>query len=104
VRSYAGVEEVLLVALGELLDGRDARFDTAGEADIENEELARTACASFGREELPVVRHRDPDAAPDLYVSQGDRFRALAARHGIALRDLPALVAATATGPPASSG
>ena len=44
VRSYVGVEEILLVALGELLDGRSGLFETAGAAEVEVEELARTSC------------------------------------------------------------
>lgn len=100
VRSYAGVEEVVLVALGELLDGTDARFDTAGEAEVEVEELARAVLRVLGREDLPVVRHRDPGVATNRYVGDGATFRALATRHGVELRTLDALIAATAAGPP----
>lgn len=99
VRSYAGVEEVVLVALGELLDRRDARFDTAGEVDVELGELAHTVLRILGRQDLPIVRDRHPAAAPDVYVGDGECFRGLAARHGVVLRGLDALVAATAAGP-----
>jgi nucleoside-diphosphate-sugar epimerase len=96
VRSYAGVEEVVLVALGEALAGRDARFDTAGAVDVEIEQLARTVRRVLGRTDLPIVRERDPTASPNSYVGDRRAFFALAARHDIVLRDLEALVAATA--------
>lgn len=96
VRSYAGIEEVVLVALGEALAGRDARFDTAGEVNVEIEELACTVRRVLGRPDLPVVRDRDPAASPNVYVGDRCAFYALAARHGLALRGLDALVAATA--------
>lgn len=98
VRSYAGVEEVVAVAVGALLDGSDAAFDTAGEIEVEVEELARLVLRVLGREDLGVLRVRDPAAPANRYVGDGARFHALAREHGVTLRDLPALVAATAAG------
>lgn len=97
VRAFVAVEAVVLVALGELLDGRDAAFETGGEP-VEIEALARTVRAVLGREELPIVRGRSPDAPASVYVGDGTRMAELAARHGVALADLGTLVAATAAG------
>lgn len=96
VRSYVGVEEVVGVALGELLDGRSDCFETAGEEEVEVEQLARTVRRVVGREDLAIVRHRAAGAVPDVYVGDGTRFGELAARHGVVLRSLEQLVAAAA--------
>lgn len=96
VRSYVGVEEVVLVALGELLKARSAFFETAGDQAVEIEGLAHTVLRVLGREDLAVVRDRHPDAPADVYVGDGTRLRELAARHGVGLRGLDSLVAAAA--------
>lgn len=99
VRSYVGVEEVVLVALGELMESRSSSFETAGPEAVEVEELARRVRRVVGRDGLAVVRDRDPAVVPDVYVGDGGRFGELAARHGVALRGLDELIAAAAAAP-----
>jgi UDP-glucuronate decarboxylase len=98
VRSYVGVEEVVQVALGELLDGRDAVFETGGAAEVEIEGLARAIRRVLGREDLPVLRRRDPTAPANRYVGDGALMCELAVRHRVAVRGLDDLIRATATG------
>jgi len=98
VRSYAGIEEIVSVALGELLDGRDGCFETGGAHRVEIGELAEVVRRVLGREDLPIERRRDPQAPDSVYAGDPARLRELAARHGIGLRGLEELVAATAEG------
>ena len=98
VRSYVAVEDVVRVALGELLAGRDAFFETAGARRVEVEELAGVVRSVAGRPALRIERTRDPDAASSVYVGDGTRFEQLARAQGVALQDLEAIVAATARG------
>lgn len=98
LRSYVAVEDVLAVALGELVAGRDAFFDAAGERAVEIEELARLVLTVLGRPELAVVRERDPSAVANIYLGDGSRLRELAREHNVTLQDLEAMVAATAAG------
>lgn len=98
VRSYVAVEDVVAVALAELVAGRDAFFETAGDRTVEIEELAYVVLRVLGRPELPVTRKRDASTAPSVYVGDGARLNELASRHGLALGDLEAVVAATAAG------
>lgn len=98
VRSYSAVRDIVAVSLGELLDGRDAFFETAGERPVEIEELARAVLSVLGREDLAILRERDPQAAPSVYVGDGTRLGKLAQRHGITLAGLEAVVAETAAG------
>jgi UDP-glucuronate decarboxylase len=98
VRSYAGVEEVVATALGELLDGRDGCFETGGGEPVEIDELATVVRRVLGREELPIERQRDPHAPASVYLGDPARLRELAARHGVPLRGLDELVIATAEG------
>lgn len=100
VRSYVAVQDIIAVALGELMDGRDASFDTAGERPVEIGELAQIVLRVLGRTELEILRERDGYEAPNIYVGDGERLRELASRHGVALQDLDAVVAATAAGLP----
>ncbi len=98
VRSFAGVDEVVATALGELLDGRDGCFETGGDEPVEIGELAAVVRRALGREELPVERQCDPDAPDSVYVGDPLRMQEFAARHGVRLRGLEELVIATAEG------
>jgi len=100
VRSYVTVGDVVAVALGELVAGRDAFFDAAGARAVEIEELAALVLRVVGRPELPIVRERDPGAPANVYVGDGRRLRELAREHDVTLQDLEAVVAATAAGLP----
>ncbi len=98
VRSYVAVQDIVVVALGELLADRDAFFDAAGERPVEIEELARVVRTVLGRPELSIVRELDPSAAANIYLGDGRRFRELAREHRVTLQDLEAVVAVTAAG------
>lgn len=98
VRSYAGVEEIVSTALGELLDDRDGCFETGASQPVEIEELAAIVGRVLGREELVIERQRDPGAPESVYLGDPARLQELAARHGVRLRGLDELVAATAEG------
>jgi len=96
VRSYAAVSDIVQVGLAELLDGRDAFFETAGDTQVEIEELAHAVREALGREDLAVERVRQPGGATDLYVGDGSAFFELADRHGIALQSLAQQIRETA--------
>lgn len=96
VRSYVDVEDLVALLLALAAGGRDARFDTAGEVAVELGELAGRVAAALGRDDVVVQRAWDPDAAPDHYVGDGTAMRALAAEHGVALRDLDEQIRRTA--------
>ncbi len=87
VRSYIGVGNLLNVAFSQLLDDRAEAydyFDTAGEREVEVQELADIVRAVVNPD-AAVIRSPQESAQPDRYVGDGTRFRALAALHGISL-------------------
>lgn len=98
IRSYVGVENLLGVALSHLMgDAGDPylRFDTAGEREVEVQDLAEVVRSLVN----PDADIRRPDLSPtraDRYVGDGAIFHSLASRHGIALHDLRRQVRDTA--------
>jgi nucleoside-diphosphate-sugar epimerase len=98
VRSYVHIDDLLLLALGLLLLGPDGaqKFDTAGEVEVEVEELARRAAALLGRPEAGI-RRASPDGRPDdVYVGDSAALRAIAAGFDLSLRDLNTQIEDTA--------
>jgi nucleoside-diphosphate-sugar epimerase len=100
IRSYTGVEEIVLIALGEAFADRSGLFETAGTEQIEVEELAHAVLKALGRDHVAIRRDRDPSAEANVYVGDGERLRHLAIEHDVQLRSLDALIAATATAVP----
>jgi nucleoside-diphosphate-sugar epimerase len=98
VRSYVDVEDLVTLLLALAGAGRDAAFDTEGEVAVEMGELAARVAAVLGRPDVVVEREWDPGAAADRYVGDGTAMRALAAEHGVALRDLDEQIRRTAAG------
>ncbi len=98
IRSYCLVADIVQVALAELLDGGSGQVETAGEQEVEIEDLAGEVRRALGREGLPIERRRDPEAPPDRYVGDGRRLRELAHRHGLALTSLRDQIRLTAGG------
>ncbi|MCC2312910.1 NAD-dependent epimerase/dehydratase family protein [Cellulomonas xiejunii] len=95
VRSFCGVDEVIAVALFAAAQGKDLVFDTGGTT-VEVGELAGVVAATVGRGPGDVERTWDPSAPADVYTGDQRRMDELAAGAGLELRDLPALVRATA--------
>jgi UDP-glucuronate decarboxylase len=96
VRSYVDVEDLVALLLSLADAEQDAAFDTAGEVAVEMGELAQRVAAVLGRPEAVVERAWDPDAEPDRYVGDGAVLHALAAQHGVTLRDLDEQIRRTA--------
>ena len=85
IRSYTSAENLLGVALGGLLaeSGENhLRFDTAGEREVEMQELADTVRARVAPAVIVERATFSPDGA-DRYVGDGSKYRALAARLGV---------------------
>jgi nucleoside-diphosphate-sugar epimerase len=96
-RSYVAASDVVDVALAWLRSGeRDVMVETAGPEVVEVGELAERIRAITGRADLEIVRDFDPALPRDHYVGDGGAFKALAARLGIELAPLDAVIAATA--------
>jgi nucleoside-diphosphate-sugar epimerase len=98
VRSYVDVEDLVTLLLALADAGQDAAFDTEGEVAVEMGELAARVAAVLGRPDVVVKREWDPEAPADRYVGDGTAMRALAAEHGVALRDLDEQIRRTAAG------
>jgi nucleoside-diphosphate-sugar epimerase len=98
LRSYVDVDDLAALLLALLDAGQDTVFDTAGDEEIEVEQLARRVAAGAGRPELPIHRDFDPGAPADRYVGDGTAWSRLCARHGIAPRGLDEQIARTAAG------
>lgn len=97
MRSYAAVSDVVTLGLLELLEGRAARFETAGERCVEVGELAEEIRSAMDRPDLAIERPPlDEALAEDRYIGDGTSMRALAARHGLALQPLADQILATA--------
>jgi len=97
-RSYVHIEDLLLLALGMLLLGPDGvtRFDTAGEVDVEVEDLARRAIALLGGPDTQI-RRAVPDGTPDdVYIGDSGALRTIARRFDLSLRDLNTQITDTA--------
>ncbi len=98
VRSYVHIEDLLRLALGLLLLGPEGeqKFDTAGEAAVEVEELARRAAILLLRPEAQIHR-ASPDGSPDdIYVGDPAAIRAIADRIDLSLHDLNTQIIDTA--------
>ncbi|MEJ7894552.1 MAG: NAD(P)-dependent oxidoreductase, partial [Solirubrobacteraceae bacterium] len=68
VRSFAGVEEIVATAVGELLEDRGGCFETGGSQIVEIEELAALVRRVLGRDEVVIERRRDPRAPESVYL------------------------------------
>lgn len=95
VRSYAGVDEVLVLGLWSLLKGEPVVFDSGGTV-VEVEELAAVVADVHGLPPSAVERTLDPAAPEDRYVGNLEQMARLAEQAGLALRTLDALVRETA--------
>jgi nucleoside-diphosphate-sugar epimerase len=98
IRSYTSAENLLGVAFGGLLaEGGEPYlcFDTAGEREVEVQELADAVRDTINPEAM-VQRASFSPAGADRYVGDGHVYHALAARHGVELHDLARQVADTA--------
>ena len=98
IRSYTSAETLLGVAFGGLLAAsgeNHLRFDTAGEREVEVQELADTVRAVVAPAATVQRTAFSPDGA-DRYVGDGQLYRALAARLGVVEHDLPRQVRDTA--------
>lgn len=99
IRSYTSAENLLGVAFGGLLAAsgeNHLRFDTAGEQEVEVQELADAVCAIVSPAATVQRLHLSPDGAADRYVGDGHFYRALAARLGVVEHDLPRQIKDTA--------
>lgn len=99
IRSYVHVGDLIALALAELRrlpSGAFARFDTAGEIELEVGALATRVAAVLGASHLQV--HRPPVAAEpiDRYVGDGAEMAARMNANGFAARDLDAQIRDTA--------
>lgn len=97
-RTYCGVDEVVALSLWAAVIGHEAVFDTCG-AVVEMGDLARIVAREHGLGPDPVRRTWDADAVADRYVGDGQVMEELAARAGLRLRPLDALVRASSRSP-----
>ena len=98
IRSYTSAANLLSVAFGGLLadDGDPVLcFDTAGEREVEVQELADVVRATVNPE-AAVCRTSMLPVSADRYVGDGRRYHALATDYGVLPHDLPRQVADTA--------
>lgn len=98
IRSYTGVENLLGVAFGGLLaDAGEPYlcFDTAGEREVEVQELADMVRTVVNPATV-VQRASLARSGADRYVGDGRRYRMLMADHGVTPHDLLRQVADTA--------
>lgn len=98
IRSYTSAENLLGVAFAGLLAEGDEtclRFDTAGEREVEVQELADAVRAAVNPA-ATVQRNSFSPAGADRYVGDGRLYRDLAARHGVAEHGLQRQVQDTA--------
>ncbi|MDE8345174.1 MAG: NAD-dependent epimerase/dehydratase family protein, partial [Acidocella sp.] len=82
-RSYVPVEDLILIALGILMNMVEAQslcFDTQGEVTIEVEALAWRAVRLLGFADARVERNRAEHVPDNTYVGEGAMMRALAAQ------------------------
>jgi nucleoside-diphosphate-sugar epimerase len=99
IRSYTGVESLLSVAFAHLLDDTAdpyVCFDTAGDREVEVQELAETI-RSIVNPSIGIARPILTSARADRYVGDGASYRSLAARYGVHLDDLEQQVRDTAS-------
>jgi len=94
LRTYCGVDEVIALSLWAAVTGHDAVFDTCG-AVVEMGDLARVVAKEHGLGPDAVHRESDVNALPDEYVGDGHAMEDFAARAGLHLRPLDALVRAS---------
>jgi nucleoside-diphosphate-sugar epimerase len=90
IRSYTSAENLLGVAFGALLaeGGEPAQcFDTAGEIEVEVQELADVVRAAVNPA-ASVQRAAYSPAGADRYVGDGRLYHELAARHGVTAHGL----------------
>lgn len=84
-RSYAGVRDIVALALAVLHD-RSASFplsfESAGEP-IEMGDLAKRVCQALGREEVPILREFNPSLPANDYLGEGQSYRELLAHYAI---------------------
>jgi nucleoside-diphosphate-sugar epimerase len=98
VRSYTSVENLLGLALGQLLvDDAEPHLcvETAGDREVEMGELARTV-RDLVAPDAVIERPAYADAPIDRYVGDGARYRDLLALHGITGHALQRQIADTA--------
>ncbi len=97
VRSYVHIEDLLLLALGLLLLGPVGvtRFDTAGEVEVEVEDLARRA-AILLHPDAQIHRAAPDSSLDDIYVGDSAAIRSIAASFDLSLRNLDTQITDTA--------
>jgi len=86
IRSYLHIEDLIALALSSLLDARAANeppFDTAGEIEVEIEELAARAARLFDKPGIAIVRPPVLSEPVDRYVGEPGALRELARLHDI---------------------
>lgn len=85
VRSYVAVDDLVALALAELVaPDRPAAltFDTVG-ATVEISELADAVRRALGRPDLPIERERDPHAPQSVYLGDGAMMDELFRHHAM---------------------
>src|SRR5262249_37809162 len=98
-RSYVSIFDVIDLALCILSDSDHQiakPLDTAGEREIELNELAQLCATVLGRTDMQVERPPLREGSGDRYVGDGAAMRARAKRYGMALASLPNQINETA--------
>lgn len=96
VRSFVAVRDVIMLAIALLFDRESAVFETAGEQEVEIEELADIVRNTLGCPKLPIVRDISPGISEDRYVGKPGEFAALAERYDLVPIPLDAQIRETA--------
>ncbi|MGH9088568.1 MAG: NAD-dependent epimerase/dehydratase family protein [Acidimicrobiales bacterium] len=98
IRSYVHVRDVIDLAIASMLGigpVPSGPIDTAGDREVEVEDLAELALKVLGHPRLPIIRPT-MSAPPDRYVGDGSGFASLASSCGVALAPLEAQITDTA--------
>lgn len=100
VRRYCAAADVVALGLSVLLGSEegtgDTLFDSGGDL-IEVGELANQVRAALELPHLGIERSWDPDLPADSYAGDGFEMEAMAAYHGLQLRDLRDQIRETAS-------
>jgi nucleoside-diphosphate-sugar epimerase len=101
IRSYVHVRDLVDIAFAIMLgivSGPAEPFDTAGDREVEVEDLASLAAATLGCAGMPIQRPKiRSDVPPDRYVGSGATMAGLAAAYSYRLSTLEEQIVDTAT-------
>lgn len=103
-RSYAGVKDVVSLALAVLHDKSATSplvFETGGEV-VEVEDLAKRVCQVLGRDSYTISREIDPSAPADEYLANDLRYKELLGQYSIPTTTLDDLIQEVAEFPSGS--